>query len=80
MRYLLSQEQITNDRLNAARQEARAEGYAEGREEAREEEFLPTLAALADLNFGLYVMTKVTRRTEEEVIAGLKKLGLPIPT
>ena len=68
MRYLLTQEQITNDRLNAARQET------------LEEEFLASLAALADLNFGLFVMTKVTRRTEEEVKAALEKLGLPIPS
>ena len=68
MRYLMSQEQITADRLNAVRREG------------RQEEFLASLAALADLNLGIYVMTKVTRRSEEDVIAGLKKLGRPIPS
>ncbi len=72
MRYLMSQEQITADRLNAVRRESRQEG--------RQEEFLASLAALADLNLGIYVMTKVTRRSEEDVIAGLQKLGLPIPS
>lgn len=76
MRYLLSQEQITNDRLNAVRQESIQEGLQQG----LQQEFLRSLKKCHELGFALPIMVQVTERTEEEVIQGLNTLGLPIPS
>ena len=76
MRYLLSQEQITNDRLNAVRQQ----GIQEGLHQGLQQEFLRSLKKYHELGFALPIMVQLSERTEEEVIQGLDTLGLPIPS
>ena len=88
MRYLLSQEQITNDRLNAVRQESIQEGFQLGFQMGFQlgfklgiqQEFLRSLNKCHELGFTLPILVQVTERTEEEVIQGLNTLGLPIPS
>ena len=68
MRYLMSQEQITADRLNAVRREG------------RQEEFLDYLRSLHALGVDLPFMTRATNHPEDEIVKGLTSLGLSIPS
>lgn len=49
------------------------------REEALNEAFLQFIQNMSEQNFSLAQMTTLSKRSEEEVIAALKSLGLPVP-
>ena len=51
----------------------------EEREAALNEAFLQFVQSMSEQNFSLAQMTTLSKRSEDEVIAALKKLGLPIP-
>lgn len=52
---------------------------AEEREEALNEAFLQFVQSMSEQNFSLAQMTTLSKRSEEEVVAALKSLGLPVP-
>ena len=49
------------------------------REEALNEAFLQFVQSMSEQNFSLAQMTTLSKRSEEEVVAALKSLGLPVP-
>ena len=49
------------------------------RKEATDEAFLQFVQNMSKQKFSLAQMTALSERSEDEVIAALKKLGLPVP-
>ena len=66
---------IVEDIVKKEREEAFNEAYSEAFNDA----FLQLVQSMSEQKFSLAQMTTLSKRSEDEVIAALKKLGLPIP-
>ena len=55
------------------------DAYNEGFNKAADASFIAFVQNMSKQKFSLAQMTALSERSEEEVIAALKKLGLPIP-
>ena len=56
--------------------DVRMEALMQGREEGREEDFLTVLRGMYQENLPIPVMSRITKRSEQEVIGGLASIGL----
>lgn len=66
---------IVEDIVKKEREEAFNEAYSEAFNDA----FLQLVQSMSEQKFSLAQMTTLSKRSEDEVISALKKLGLPIP-